>query len=148
MYTELKAQNMHDITIILEPYAIRFEDAFDLLEKARIAKCKAGNMYGSKLQHGFTYWTLEDAGAFTLHGHCETGAMGCYDQHYEEYTILFEDFFEGYEEWKVEMHNLIAEREKEAGKEENRAKASSKICLLYTSPSPRDRTRSRMPSSA
>ena len=25
---------------------------------------------------------------------------------------------------------------------------SSKICLLYTSPSPRDRTRSRMPSSA
>ena len=24
----------------------------------------------------------------------------------------------------------------------------SKICLLYTSPSPRDRTRSRMPSSA
>ena len=26
--------------------------------------------------------------------------------------------------------------------------ANSKICLLYTSPSPRDRTRSRMPSSA
>ena len=26
--------------------------------------------------------------------------------------------------------------------------ATSKICLLYTSPSPRDRTRSRMPSSA
>ena len=26
--------------------------------------------------------------------------------------------------------------------------ASSKTCLLYTSPSPRDRTRSRMPSSA
>ena len=25
---------------------------------------------------------------------------------------------------------------------------NSKICLLYTSPSPRDRTRSRMPSSA
>ena len=25
---------------------------------------------------------------------------------------------------------------------------SSKVCLLYTSPSPRDRTRSRMPSSA
>ena len=28
------------------------------------------------------------------------------------------------------------------------SKRSSKICLLYTSPSPRDRTRSRMPSSA
>ena len=28
------------------------------------------------------------------------------------------------------------------------AAAIAKICLLYTSPSPRDRTRSRMPSSA
>ena len=27
-------------------------------------------------------------------------------------------------------------------------KAGYKVCLLYTSPSPRDRTRSRMPSSA
>ena len=31
---------------------------------------------------------------------------------------------------------------------EQRATALEKICLLYTSPSPRDRTRSRMPSSA
>ena len=30
----------------------------------------------------------------------------------------------------------------------NKARALSKVCLLYTSPSPRDRTRSRMPSSA
>ena len=29
-----------------------------------------------------------------------------------------------------------------------KVKSKSKICLLYTSPSPRDRTRSRMPSSA
>ena len=29
-----------------------------------------------------------------------------------------------------------------------RANASNNTCLLYTSPSPRDRTRSRMPSSA
>ena len=28
------------------------------------------------------------------------------------------------------------------------ARAYAKVCLLYTSPSPRDRTRSRMPSSA
>ena len=34
----------------------------------------------------------------------------------------------------VDSHNLI--------------EAENKICLLYTSPSPRDRTRSRMPSSA
>ena len=29
-----------------------------------------------------------------------------------------------------------------------RPKSQSRLCLLYTSPSPRDRTRSRMPSSA
>ena len=29
-----------------------------------------------------------------------------------------------------------------------KASIRSKVCLLYTSPSPRDRTRSRMPSSA
>ena len=32
--------------------------------------------------------------------------------------------------------------------EVNRLKAKLRNCLLYTSPSPRDRTRSRMPSSA
>ena len=32
--------------------------------------------------------------------------------------------------------------------EEHRACPVGKACLLYTSPSPRDRTRSRMPSSA
>ena len=35
-----------------------------------------------------------------------------------------------------------------AGVEEVDASSSFKTCLLYTSPSPRDRTRSRMPSSA
>ena len=30
----------------------------------------------------------------------------------------------------------------------NRLRKNYRICLLYTSPSPRDRTRSRMPSSA
>mgnify|MGYP007112064674 CR=1 FL=1 len=32
--------------------------------------------------------------------------------------------------------------------EQARAEAQGNACLLYTSPSPRDRTRSRMPSSA
>ena len=35
-----------------------------------------------------------------------------------------------------------------SSEEEGFAIAQAKICLLYTSPSPRDRTRSRMPSSA
>ena len=34
------------------------------------------------------------------------------------------------------------------GKKPWRQKGSGRACLLYTSPSPRDRTRSRMPSSA
>ena len=40
-------------------------------------------------------------------------------------------------------------REDEAAKVETRVRQDEKFgCLLYTSPSPRDRTRSRMPSSA
>ena len=35
-----------------------------------------------------------------------------------------------------------------AGKAASRITAEGVVCLLYTSPSPRDRTRSRMPSSA
>ena len=35
-----------------------------------------------------------------------------------------------------------------AGEKANARKAGDWFCLLYTSPSPRDRTRSRMPSSA
>ena len=37
---------------------------------------------------------------------------------------------------------------KKSSYEMARAKGMAKGCLLYTSPSPRDRTRSRMPSSA
>ena len=36
----------------------------------------------------------------------------------------------------------------DAGAQTAKTMANIKICLLYTSPSPRDRTRSRMPSSA
>ena len=42
--------------------------------------------------------------------------------------------------------NLGIENARKAGLKANLAQ--SKPCLLYTSPSPRDRTRSRMPSSA
>ena len=45
---------------------------------------------------------------------------------------------------------LITGGAKRIGKEisKNLAYDGWKVCLLYTSPSPRDRTRSRMPSSA
>ena len=44
--------------------------------------------------------------------------------------------------------NVEAEKERAAVAEAAAFEASAKACLLYTSPSPRDRTRSRMPSSA
>ena len=43
------------------------------------------------------------------------------------------------------FHNIYAEGYPE---EASRYLTEEEICLLYTSPSPRDRTRSRMPSSA
>ena len=42
----------------------------------------------------------------------------------------------------------LSARAKQPRKEESESMANNKDCLLYTSPSPRDRTRSRMPSSA
>ena len=44
--------------------------------------------------------------------------------------------------------NVDAQRNRVAAAKEKQADVQSRICLLYTSPSPRDRTRSRMPSSA
>ena len=46
-------------------------------------------------------------------------------------------------EWEDDKPTVMALREIEAG-----TVTTDNICLLYTSPSPRDRTRSRMPSSA
>ena len=48
-----------------------------------------------------------------------------------------------HEEWSSSQSCLTAGKQ---GKE--RLSACLQTCLLYTSPSPRDRTRSRMPSSA
>ena len=47
---------------------------------------------------------------------------------FSSYSFVFQGFFTGIEKTKIHMKVTI--------------------CLLYTSPSPRDRTRSRMPSSA
>jgi len=48
------------------------------------------------------------------------------------------------------VNDILAVVEKYGGPEEinRKARESGNVCLLYTSPSPRDRTRSRMPSSA
>ena len=59
---------------------------------------------------------------------------------------------------QLEMHEKIASHTKTASDEKNKKQHQIEVkliqledlygCLLYTSPSPRDRTRSRMPSSA
>ena len=59
-------------------------------------------------------------------------------------------------EYLDEIRDLVAQVAREGGFTEKEIyslqlaadEAASNICLLYTSPSPRDRTRSRMPSSA
>ena len=57
-------------------------------------------------------------------------------------------------QWRIEVSWLedYVERQKEVTRarvrEWTEADAQARCCLLYTSPSPRDRTRSRMPSSA
>ena len=53
--------------------------------------------------------------------------------------------------WDLEEEKTAKQKEKSAALEKSKQLTNSgkhKDCLLYTSPSPRDRTRSRMPSSA
>ena len=50
--------------------------------------------------------------------------------------------------WFFYEHGVIICASKEKSKVVQLLKKNNKCCLLYTSPSPRDRTRSRMPSSA
>ena len=47
-----------------------------------------------------------------------------------------------------EDSNVPSDKKKKKEEEKKKKKEEEEDCLLYTSPSPRDRTRSRMPSSA
>ena len=58
-----------------------------------------------------------------------------------EVINMMKEFAMAFDSTKSEEFNMFNE-------EELKNKASNYGCLLYTSPSPRDRTRSRMPSSA
>ena len=49
---------------------------------------------------------------------------------------------------KTQINNDVKRRLAEIRKSDTEAVEQEYACLLYTSPSPRDRTRSRMPSSA
>ena len=69
----------------------------------------------------------------------------------EEYAYLFERTrivktrFKNYERYQPLVDRTLAMIFEKAS---TRTRVSFEACLLYTSPSPRDRTRSRMPSSA
>ena len=58
-----------------------------------------------------------------------------------KYDIEAENYIRKYLENSFPSHNIIGEELKDFDKK-------SEFCLLYTSPSPRDSIRSRMPSSA
>ena len=64
-----------------------------------------------------------------------------------EIKILKEYFINGQEDGMVQSMNNLRQYEIEFKEYDNKME-DLKSCLLYTSPSPRDRTRSRMPSSA
>ena len=65
---------------------------------------------------------------------------------YSSETVRFESWYERYERWSVETSHGWSQ----APRDEHIALATEllELCLLYTSPSPRDRQKSRMPSSA
>ena len=55
--------------------------------------------------------------------------------------------YEGFTKWRPVANDALVNRLKSEEGKQNLLKAYS-ICLLYTSPSPRDKRQSRMPSSA
>ena len=56
--------------------------------------------------------------------------------------------FSGNDYLNLSKHPHVIERARSALETYGSGATASRFCLLYTSPSPRDRTRSRMPSSA
>ena len=60
-------------------------------------------------------------------------------KHRDNYYVKFDD---------DELRQILKEISNEEVKERIRSALGETICLLYTSPSPRDKRQSRMPSSA
>ena len=65
-------------------------------------------------------------------------------EHLDELVLLFDD----YRVWYRKPSDLKTAKAFLKARIENKESVIYITCLLYTSPSPRDRTRSRMPSSA
>ena len=82
--------------------------------------------------------------ALTLIGFCSLASA----QTKEAAGQLDAEMAKFFEKSHSALDNALAEFDNAQDLPENSELAPYNICLLYTSPSPRDRTRSRMPSSA
>ena len=75
----------------------------------------------------------------------ELAGVALFDSRIEQTRSKLSDVQDREERCAIVQQELLVSRQK---LERDCAKARTYHCLLYTSPSPRDRTRSRMPSSA
>ena len=122
---------------------------FEANEVERISKTNKPNVI----------WAVQQAITFTMresYAGLESGGEDLWDTAYKrsfdwsvKYGVL--DWFKSkLVKWKKEKkyHDKMREEVDYVRSKRVRLGNNSKVCLLYTSPSPRDRTRSRMPSSA
>ena len=99
------------------------------------------------------YETLSDPRRRHDYDHFGAARGGLHDFGFGDLGDIFESFFGGFEgrprgrTQTVDLRGSDLRVDLEITLEEAAA-GTEKACLLYTSPSPRDRTRSRMPSSA
>ena len=101
----------------------------------------------TKAESGCLYygWTVKEDGSklFCRETYVDGAAAGNHLSCVAASGALGEALEKGY----IELDNIDV-MGTEAGNTQKMAEAGVAACLLYTSPSPRDRTRSRMPSSA
>ena len=83
----------------------------------------------------------------TIHSRLQTYAEEALTSHLEKLQKDFDQHWKGRKVWGDD--SIIEKEVRKSSRYKKLEKSGkSKACLLYTSPSPRDRTRSRMPSSA
>ena len=115
-------------------------DEFDFESSNK--KQLAGNIYLAKV----TRVEPSLQAAFVDYGGNRHGFLAFSEIHPDYYQIPVEDREKLIEEELAYAKKIQEEVEKK--EQENLANTDSSSCLLYTSPSPRDRQKSRMPSSA
>lgn len=130
---KITAGNASEFFGALNGLESRFDDAFVRMEKLADLQNKAmfGRTY-KREKYGYHSWLVEAEG-FCIKGFVETGAMGCYQDHWCEHWISFEDFFDGFDGWKnaIETQTKRAEQDVEdyEAKKRKRKLAAKRIQL-------------------